>query len=124
MDRLRKMLNWENMGGKVDGECLNNLRFADENILCTYISKMLQEISGESRQIGLQMNMAKTKVKIDIAHQPAVKYEQLLRATSRDMDTPQTSTEQTCGRTDQHVHGQNAQHLSQGEVKGRGHHQQ
>ena len=49
-----------------------------------------------------------------------------------DMDTDQTSTEQTCRRTDQngkkyaqhHIQGYKDQHLSQGEDKGHRYNQQ
>ena len=52
---------------KIDGEFLSNLRFADDIFLCTEIpqelQQMLQELSDESRQMGLKMNIAKTKVR-------------------------------------------------------------
>ena len=49
---------------KIDGEYLNNLRFADDVFLCTVISQMLQELSDESRQMGLKMKISKTKVMV------------------------------------------------------------
>ena len=152
---------------KIDGEFLSNLRFADDIFLCTEtpqeLQQMLQELSDESRQMGLKMNITKTKVMVvdntpinvnnvlienvpgyvylgqhyslkeknqdkeiqrrimagwaayakhrDIfkkqpCHLPEETSVQLLCAASydiwcRDLDTDQTSTEQTCGRTDQ-----------------------
>ena len=53
---------------KIDGEFLSNLRFADDIFLCTETSQelqhMLQELSDESRRMGLKMNIAKTKVMV------------------------------------------------------------
>ena len=53
---------------KIDGEFLSNLRFADDIFLCTEtpqeLQQMLQELSDESRRMGLTMNIAKTKVMV------------------------------------------------------------
>ena len=53
---------------KIDGEFLSNLRFADDIFLCTEtlqeLQQMLQELSDESRRMGLKMNIAKTKVMV------------------------------------------------------------
>ena len=50
---------------KIDGEFLSNLRFADDIFLCTEtpqeLQQMLQELSDESRRMGLKMNIAKTR---------------------------------------------------------------
>ena len=48
---------------KIDGEFLSNLRFADDIFLCT---ETLQELSDESRRMGIKkkMNIAKTKVMV------------------------------------------------------------
>ena len=152
---------------KIDGKCLSNLRFADDIIfLCTEtpqeLQHMLQELSDESRRIGLKMNIAKTNVMVvdntpinvnnvliemsmlrvlgttlqpqgkepgqkdttknhgrlgGIRQTPAYLQKQLsicLKKTGvqllcaascgiwcRDLDTDHTSTEQTCGSTDQ-----------------------
>ena len=152
---------------KIDGEFLSNLRFADDIFLCTEtpqeLQQMLQEISDESRRMGIKMNIAKTKVMVvdntsinvnnvlienfqgyvhlgkhyslkeknqdreiqrrimagwavycqtpgylqkQPCHLPEETGVQLLCAASydiwcRDLDTDQTSTEQTCSRTDQ-----------------------
>ena len=54
---------------KVDGEFLSNLRFADDIFLCTEtpqeLQQMLQELSDESRRMGLKVKIAKTKVMVD-----------------------------------------------------------
>ena len=65
-----RRLNWENKGLKIDGNCFSNLnlRFADDIFLCTEtpqeLQQMLQELSHESRRMGLKMNIAKTKVMV------------------------------------------------------------
>ena len=61
-------LNCENKGKKIDREFLSNLRFVDGMFLCTEtpqeLQEMLQELSDESRRMGLKMNIAKTKVMV------------------------------------------------------------
>ena len=168
LESIFRRLNWENKGVKIDGEFLSNLRFADDIFLCTEtpqeLQQMLQELSDESRRMGLKMNITKTKVMVvdntpinvnnvlienvpgyvylgqhyslkeknqdkeiqrrimaarlggirqipgylqkQPCHLPEETSVQLLCAASydiwcRDLDTDQTSTEQTCGRTDQ-----------------------
>ena len=48
-----------NWGVKIDGEFLSNLRFADDIFLYTEtpqeLQQMLQELSDESRQMGLKV---------------------------------------------------------------------
>ena len=66
---ILRRLNWvENKGVKIDGEYISNLRFADDIFLCTdtpqELQQMLQELSDESRRMGLKMNIAKTKVMV------------------------------------------------------------
>ena len=50
---------------KIDGEFLSNLRFADDILLCTETPRELQhiqqELSDESRRMGLKINIAKKK---------------------------------------------------------------
>ena len=68
LESIFRRLNWENKGVKIDGEFLANLRFADDIFLCIEtpqeIQQMLQELSDESRRMGLNMNIAKTKVMV------------------------------------------------------------
>ena len=51
---------------KIDREFSTNLRFADDIFLFTgtpqELQQMLQELSDESRRMGLKMNIAKTRV--------------------------------------------------------------
>ena len=53
---------------KIDGEFISNLRFADDIFLCTEtpqeLQHILQELSDESRQMGLKVNITKTKVMV------------------------------------------------------------
>ena len=52
----------------IDGEFLSNLPVTDDIFSCTgtpqELQQMLQELSDESRQMGLKMNIAKTKVMV------------------------------------------------------------
>ena len=68
LESIFRRLNWEKKGVKVDGEFLSNLRFADDIFLCTEtpqeLQQMLQELSDESRRMGLKKNIAKTKVMV------------------------------------------------------------
>ena len=68
LESIFRRLNWENKGVKIDGEFLSNLRFAEDIFLCTEtpqeLQQMLQELSDESRRMGLKMNIAKTKVMV------------------------------------------------------------
>ena len=68
LESIFRRLNWENKGVKIDGEFLSNLRFADDIFLGTEtpqeLQQMLQELSDESRQMGLTMNITKTKVMV------------------------------------------------------------
>ena len=68
LESIFRRLNWENKGVKIAGEFLSNLSFADDIFLCTEtpqeLQQMLQELSDESRQMGLKMNITKTKVMV------------------------------------------------------------
>ena len=68
LESVFRRLNWENKGVKIDGQFLSNLCFAVDIFLCTEtpqeLQQMLQELSDESRRMGLRMNIAKTKVMV------------------------------------------------------------
>ena len=68
LESIFRRLNLENKGVKIDGEFLSHLRFADDIFLCTEtpqeLQQMLQELSDESRRMGLKMNITKTKVMV------------------------------------------------------------
>ena len=64
LESIFRMLNEENRGVKIDGEFLSNLCFADNTFICTEtpreLQQLLQELSDESRRMGLKMDIAKT----------------------------------------------------------------
>lgn len=61
-----KNLAWENKGINVDGTRLNHLRFADDIVVISndinQLKDMLEELQETSKQIGLKMNLNKTKI--------------------------------------------------------------
>lgn len=60
-----KKFDWSCRGISVDGEKLNNLRFADDIVFITEdlgeAEEMLDELASATREIGLQINKNKTK---------------------------------------------------------------
>lgn len=66
MEDIFKTLNWENKGILINGERLNNLRYADDIVLITDnfidLQEMVQELAEASQKIGLEMNINKTKI--------------------------------------------------------------
>ena len=48
---------------KIEADFLNNVRFANDT--SQEVQRMIEELSDESRQMGLKMNIAKTKVMVD-----------------------------------------------------------
>lgn len=61
-----KKLIWKEKGININGEFLSNLRFADDIILfsetATQLQKMVNELYTVSYEIGLELNITKTKV--------------------------------------------------------------
>ena len=66
---------------KIDGEFLSNLRFADDIYLCTEtpheLQQMLQELSDESRRMGLKVNVANT-VKVMVVDNTSINVNNVL----------------------------------------------
>lgn len=66
LEMIFRKMDWDNFGLNINGEKLNHLRFADDLILfaeCPKIlEKMLQQLSDESANAGLTINIAKTKL--------------------------------------------------------------
>jgi len=66
LEQVFRQLDWENAGIVVNGERLNHLRFADDIVLIsssgTELEQMLNQLSNRSHDLGLRMNMKKTKV--------------------------------------------------------------
>ena len=60
-----KKFNWENEGRNIDGRNLTNLRFSDNIVLLADnlkdIKDMLQELQNACADVGLQMNISKSK---------------------------------------------------------------
>ena len=54
------------MGIKIDGEWLNNLRFADDIVLISKdpqeLQAMINQLNTYSKAIGLEMNLFKTQI--------------------------------------------------------------
>ena len=66
LEDIFKTLEWEAKGVTINGEPLNNLRFADDVVLLAEsmddLKTMLQELNSAAKNCGLQMNAAKTKI--------------------------------------------------------------
>ncbi len=66
LEEIFKKLEWDDIGLEIDGDYLNNLRFADEIILLSYsgedLEKMISDLHRESLKVGLKMIMKKTKI--------------------------------------------------------------
>lgn len=66
LEEIFRKLNWEKKGININGEKLNNLRFADDIVLTSEdpeeMKEMLEQIRTESLKVGLKMNIKKTKV--------------------------------------------------------------
>ncbi|CAG9136986.1 unnamed protein product [Plutella xylostella] len=66
MEDVFKLLDWEELGININGEYISHLRFADDIVFMAEsledLSKMLQDLNRVSQQVGLKMNMDKTKV--------------------------------------------------------------
>ncbi len=64
--QIIKKLEWDDMGLKIDGEYLNNLRFADDIVFLSDsgedLKKMISDLHKESLKVGLVMNMKMTKI--------------------------------------------------------------
>ncbi len=65
MEEIFKKLECDDMGLKIDGEYLNNLRFADDIALLSNsgedLEKMISDLHRESLKVSLKTNMKKTK---------------------------------------------------------------
>ena len=113
LESIFRMLNWQNRGEKIQGEFHTNLRFADGIFLCTETPQYVQHNMYSYFNIICDMYNQKQP-----CHLPEETGVQLMCAASydiwyRDLDTDQTSTEQTCGHTDQNGN-KYAQHHIQG----------
>ena len=66
LQEVIRSLEWEQLGIRVNGEYLSNLRFADDVALLSNLENELQsmitELDRQSTMVGLKINMQKTKV--------------------------------------------------------------
>jgi hypothetical protein len=66
MEYAFQNLNWDSKGIQIDGTHLNHLRFADDIVLISSdpieLTEMLTELNDVSKEVGLVMNVSKTKV--------------------------------------------------------------
>ena len=66
LEEVFKLLDWEGLGVRINGEYLSNLRFADDIVLFSNngdeLQQMIEDLNRESVRIGLKMNMQKTKI--------------------------------------------------------------
>ncbi len=73
LQEIFRKLQWNNRGVKIDGRYINNLRFADDIVLLSDnledVQKMGNELMLISREVGLHMNMAKTKYMTNVENE-------------------------------------------------------
>ncbi len=66
LEEIFRKLDWEEKGVKINGQWLNNLRFADDIVLISSnideSKVMADELRKKSRKAGLTMNLSKTKI--------------------------------------------------------------
>jgi hypothetical protein len=66
LEEIFRKLDWEELGIKIDGKYLNNLRFADDIVLIAStpndLQKMINELNEKSNEVGLTINLQKTKI--------------------------------------------------------------
>ncbi|KAL0901059.1 hypothetical protein ABMA27_006382 [Loxostege sticticalis] len=66
MEDAFKLLEWDGLGININGEYITHLRFADDIVVMAEsledLGAMLEDLNRVSQQVGLRMNMDKTKV--------------------------------------------------------------
>ena len=66
LEDVFKLLDWNGLGININGEYLTQLRFADDVVIMAEslddLNNMLNDLSRVSQQVGLKMNMSKTKI--------------------------------------------------------------
>lgn len=69
LEDVFKLLEWDGLGININGEYMTHLRFADDIVVMAEtledLSRMLDDLSRVSQQVGLKMNMDKTKVMLN-----------------------------------------------------------
>ncbi|CAH2264014.1 jg16397 [Pararge aegeria aegeria] len=73
LEDVFKLLDWNGLGININGEYITQLRFADDVVIMAEtledLNAMLNDLSRVSQQVGLRMNMSKTKI-MSNAHVP------------------------------------------------------
>ncbi|CAG9116832.1 unnamed protein product [Plutella xylostella] len=66
LEDVFKLVEWKRLGINVNGEYISHLRFADDIVIMAEtleeLGEMLTDLNDASKQVGLKMNMDKTKV--------------------------------------------------------------
>ncbi|CAG9088762.1 unnamed protein product [Plutella xylostella] len=66
LEDVFKLVEWKRLGINVNGEYISHLRFADDIVIMAEtleeFGEMLTDLNDASKQVGLKMNMDKTKV--------------------------------------------------------------
>ncbi len=66
LEEIFQKLDWEGKGVKINGQWLNNLRFAGDIVLISSnmdeLKVMVEQLCKESRKAGLIINLSKTKI--------------------------------------------------------------
>ena len=74
LEDIFRNLDWDNKGLNINGEHINNLRFADDIVLFSdsgeELQQMMEDLNRESLNVGLRMNRKKTKVMFNNLTQP------------------------------------------------------
>lgn len=74
LETMFRKLNWETYDLNINGERLTHLRFADDIVILAenheVLGKMLNTLDIESKRIGLNMNLNKTKVMTNGVQRP------------------------------------------------------
>ena len=80
MEQIFKNLDLDKNGINIDGECLTDLRFADDVALTTASVKdmevQLNSLNKESRKIGLKIHKGKTKFMTNFQTDESIEVEQ------------------------------------------------
>ena len=70
MEDVFKLVSWKEFGININGEHITHLRFADDIVIMAKsledLGTMLRDLSSASQQVGLKMNMDKTKIMSNI----------------------------------------------------------
>ncbi|KAI8420615.1 hypothetical protein MSG28_007859 [Choristoneura fumiferana] len=76
LEDVFKLLDWNRFGININGEYITHLRFADDIVIMAEsleeLNTMLSDLSIVSQQVGLKMNMDKTKIMSNVTPVPVI----------------------------------------------------